>query len=82
MAALRSFEIESITDECGAIWHRTSYGIVSPSALQEMRAWVSDCVWSESSDDPDFVWNLSPATVIRGIARAFDGGIEGFLRTL
>lgn len=82
MAALRSLKVETILDSSGAEWHRTSYGIVSPNALMLMREWANDCLWGESSDDPDFIWNLSPLAVIRGIAANYCGGIEGFLRTL
>ena len=46
--------------------------------LQAAREWVSECMWREDEDE---LASLTDRQIERGIARHFDGGIEGFLAT-
>lgn len=50
---------------------------LSTEILNEMRGWVSDCVWSDL--DSDEIADLSDEQIMRGVARKYDGGIAQFI---
>jgi hypothetical protein len=45
------------------------------NALDEMRSCLSDCSWADEVDVDD----LSPAEVVKGIARHYIGGVNQFM---
>lgn len=47
--------------------------------IQAMRDWLSDCDWLDA-DECDFA-SMPDWQVIRGVARWFDGGLTGFVRS-
>ena len=51
---------------------------ISAEVLGGMREWIADCSWPDLDD----VAELSPAEVIAGVRRHFDGGINAFLQTM
>ncbi len=51
---------------------------ISAEVLEAMRSWIADCSWPDLDDAAD----LTPAEVIGGVRRHFDGGINAFLQTM
>lgn len=51
---------------------------MSPSLIQQMRAWIADCIWQDL--DAEQVAQLSEARVIQGVRRHYAGGLEQFVR--
>jgi hypothetical protein len=47
--------------------------------IDAMRDWIADCQWGEGEDD-GWIDDLSDQQVIRGVARHYDGGTDGFRR--
>jgi len=50
---------------------------ITPSHIAQMRNWALDCEWLDSDDISD----MTPAQIIRGVNRHFDGGLTAFLST-
>jgi hypothetical protein len=46
--------------------------------LAEMRSWAMDCQWADIEDDAELL-ELPADAIVRGIARNYAGGLEGFL---
>lgn len=57
-------------------------GRLTDSELCEARAWIADCHWLEAEHDGDGEWiaELTPAQIERGLERHYAGGLVGFLR--
>ena len=51
---------------------------ISPETLAAMREWIADCYWPDLDDAAE----LSPAEIIRGVRRHFDGGMAAFMKTM
>lgn len=66
----------SIASQCDC--YVTPYGVVSDSAVSDMRDWLMDVAWSNMEEE-DFN-ALQAEQIIRAVHRYYDGGIEGFLR--
>ena len=45
--------------------------------IEDAKAWILDCEWGDL--DAEDIPELSDTEVINGIARNYDGGIEGFI---
>lgn len=50
---------------------------LSTEILNEMRGWVSDCVWGDL--EPEEIDELTDDQIMRGVARRYDGGIAQFI---
>lgn len=50
---------------------------LTPEQLKQAREWLADCVWGEGEIDFN---ELPDSTIVRGIARHWDGGLVDFLR--
>jgi hypothetical protein len=47
--------------------------------VKDMRDWVKDCQWGDV-ESPEEVDEFSDAEIIRGVNKAYDGGVEEFIR--
>jgi hypothetical protein len=45
------------------------------NVLDAMHGWATDCEWL----DADTLDELTPAQLVRGIDRHYDGGVNGFV---
>lgn len=62
----------------------TLKGIHATAAeIDQMRAWITDSIgsWKDIEDEDD-VANLTDDEVLAGINKAYETGLEGFLRDL
>ncbi len=53
-----------------------SFPELKPEQILAMREWAADCQWL----DNDSLDEYPDATIILGIERHYDGGVDGFLR--
>jgi hypothetical protein len=62
--------------------YSTPYGFVFWGDVTDMRDWLADCEWVDY-DSRDFsavaACPLKDTTIMRGVQRHYDGGIEAFL---
>lgn len=47
---------------------------------QEARDWIADCQWADL--EPEDVGDLTDAQALSGVARKFDGGLDGFVTAI
>jgi hypothetical protein len=59
---------------------RETLSTLTDYELSEMRAWVYDCAATE--DDYATMRQASDVRILRFVQRQFEGGLQGFIRTL
>jgi len=52
---------------------------LTPEEIAAAREWLADCVWPDC--EPEEFATMDEQLIVRGVARHFDGGIEGFKQT-
>ena len=53
-----------------------------PDLVQAGRDWAKNCQWGETEEDPEnsFIDEYSPEALLKRINRAYDGGIDQFVK--
>ena len=54
--------------------------LTNPQIIKDMRDWVKDCQWGDISDESD-VDEFTDIEIVKGVDKAFDGGVEGFIQS-
>jgi hypothetical protein len=75
VVAIRASAYASLDATLTAARITAGYQQPAPAELSEARCWIADCEWADEINPGQ----LTDAQVIRGIARHYDGGWQGFL---